>query len=181
MHARCLPQESSHHPHKKINTQDAIREGVPEIPAYKNLEDRVPKDAFTDVKQQLAVQLCVNPRGTDMVVFSLPQTWQRGEDGTTYSVRARAFKLPIADAGGNDRGESDLQEKAWTQCELVLNNQRVAEANCGRVQPIVLDALVRHGMNTLIVNSAGERMVIAVQLVSTRSIDQVCVSCVRIQ
>jgi hypothetical protein len=151
--------------------QDVIRQGAPEIAAFKNLEDRIPKDAFTDVRSDLAVQACDNPKGVNMVSFSLPQTWQRGDDGRAYHVCVRCFKLPYANA--NDRGEKDLEEKAWEQCELNLNTHRIAESVCGRVKAINLDAFARHGMNTLMVQSWGERMVVAVQLVSSRPLQEV--------
>ena len=69
---------------------------MPKIAAYNNLEDRVPQDAFHVVKDHLVVWLCV---GKDFNFF-LTKTWQRADDGKVYSVYARAFHMPVAEAEG---------------------------------------------------------------------------------
>mmetsp|Transcript_56815 Transcript_56815/g.139452 ORF Transcript_56815/g.139452 Transcript_56815/m.139452 type:complete len:829 (+) Transcript_56815:2496-4982(+) len=152
------------------NVSQKIREGIQEV-VLQNIEDRVPKDVFFELDKNIETRMCINPKGTDMMGFHLEEGW-KDKKGKTMSVRARAFKMPFANAV-NDNGEEDLEECAWKDCELVLNGQRVPDARCNKVKAIVLDGFCAAGNNRLDIHSLGERMIVALELGSQRPLEQV--------
>ena len=147
---------------------------------------RIASNAFHKIVKTCVLHDCLNPAARDNVTFELPANWKVDPDnGGKVEAMVFIYEIPLQNAL-LDQKKEPLRPARWkNDCQLRVVDGRTMQETIITVptdkvskdaivaKPVVIDDYVKEGLNTLRVQSIGERFCIVVRLVAVREMGAV--------